>query len=694
MKQILLRKNLLFILLAIFLLNIFCANHAFANQNYLSEALSSSTSETWMLDLWKFSLSAVNIIIIGVLIFLAIVNILHIQYDTYEIKKYLLPLLVAVILANFSLFICRALIEFTQALTNSIFGDVNKVVNGLYAGLHLDAQDLISWVPAVASTTIKTGIGAVIGIPMLLIYLLIGVIISVILSIAILLSSLIFFVRVYVILILAGLAPIAFVLSVIPATQGLFKQWMGWFMKFAFMGPLMALFFRIAGLIGNSGSQSKLGSIIIVFMIIVLLILAFLTPLMLSLGILSLPGMKQLGGVLGKQATKFAEGNATLAKVKGYFGGAQEFRKSRADTEYQKAAAISYEQAQKGVLVAPYRAAKQRAQEAITEGAGPIGAVGAFLKGEKTMSAREQAAISEGFAKQNKASFSSAAGAKKFFDELKNSKIKLSAEIVTALKLAKEGDYLNQEMMDQAWDYANKTKGINKGEVSNGINSVIMGTWDQDIDRKRKLSDFKNPGGNNKDLAKYIAENADAIKNPDTLAKSLSGNIDTITSYLKEDTTSATAKSLIASIAKARTSAHMDPDAIAKLQSADNLVAGIDEIGSALSAKKIPHAQDLQASLRKTITSNINLQGMSPNDIRKQAQEFANAVRAIKELDSSFDPTNKTHIDTFFDTSNKSFSKLSKDDIEDVRNKFYTNISQVGTHAKKYSAQIIAGGTV
>ncbi|MDD3687669.1 MAG: hypothetical protein PHE56_13005 [Bacteroidales bacterium] len=118
-------------------------------------------------------------------------------------------------------------------------------------------------------------------------YTIIGIIVGLVLIILFIALTILLYVRVFVVLILAAVSPLAFISMTIPSTQQFFKQWWTWFLRWVFMGPIIALILKIAAILGNStaaGSTTS-GTLTIVFSfiaIIGLMILALMVPFILG----------------------------------------------------------------------------------------------------------------------------------------------------------------------------------------------------------------------------------------------------------------------------------------------------------------------------------------------------------------------------------------------------------------------------
>lgn len=200
----------------------------------------------WIFTIWNVCLGLVNIVVAGILIFLAFVNILRIQIDTYALKKILPTLIIAVILANFSMLICRMVVDFSDALTKTFAANPKQLAS--------DLQNSMGLVSA------KTGVGIVgfavvsvfISPAVTLIGLLIAFILGVIPGIGILILAFLLFIRTGIIYALVAASPLAFICMALPATQGIFRQWWGQFARWVFMAPVVFFLLKIASMVSST----------------------------------------------------------------------------------------------------------------------------------------------------------------------------------------------------------------------------------------------------------------------------------------------------------------------------------------------------------------------------------------------------------------------------------------------------------
>ena len=208
----------------------------------------------WVIPAWKWSLGLIDLFSVVILLFLGIVNILHIQYDTYNLKKALPLLIVGVILANFSLLVMRMLIDAANILTHSFMGGQDP---GTMAKSMITAAKFGTTNPGFVGSVSTLG------------GLLVAIIFSVFILAAFLILGFMFYMRYAAVILLAIVAPIAFVFMAFPPTQSIFKQWWSWTTKMIFMKPLAFFLLYIAWKIEQSGNMgtSLTGWIIVTFIV-------------------------------------------------------------------------------------------------------------------------------------------------------------------------------------------------------------------------------------------------------------------------------------------------------------------------------------------------------------------------------------------------------------------------------------------
>jgi len=222
----------------------------------------------WVITSWKVVLGLANLALVAILVFLAAVNILNIQYDTYAIKKVLPILIIGVLLADFSLLIIRMLLDFSNILT-MLFTNPENLPQG-----QTPAQFAGSLIKGAKEAMAPGGQqwGAAQGLGVLFIWFLFSLLVMV----AFFILGFMFYIRYIVIIVCAIAAPLAFIAMAFPPTQGFFKQWWGWLTKFIFMKPIAFFFLWVAYEVKKSGAMGSItGWMIMAFLIIAAVIIPF-----------------------------------------------------------------------------------------------------------------------------------------------------------------------------------------------------------------------------------------------------------------------------------------------------------------------------------------------------------------------------------------------------------------------------------
>ncbi len=221
----------------------------------INPATNTSGEKFWIFQVWRFCMSLINSVMVAFLIFLAFVNILRIQMDTYAIKKILPTLVLAVILANFSLLICRAVVDFSDVLVNTFVVDKKQLAQGL-----VDALGLFKGNPkitvGVGSLAVLAVFGAAVGAAGLVV-ILAGIIFALLPGIAILVLAFLLWIRVVVVQVLVAFSPLAFIAMALPMTKTWFARWWGQFANWTFMTVVIFFLLRIVTLI-QSATPGKL----------------------------------------------------------------------------------------------------------------------------------------------------------------------------------------------------------------------------------------------------------------------------------------------------------------------------------------------------------------------------------------------------------------------------------------------------
>lgn len=232
----------------------------------------------WVIASWKVVLGLANMALVVVLAFLAAVNVLHIQYDTYAIKKILPILIIGVLLADFSLLIIRMLLDFSNIVT--LLFTNNQTPADFAKNLIICANNAMSTGSSTSAATIgglnckPMDFGAASGQELGILF--IWFLFSLLVMVAFFILGFMFYIRYVVIIVCAIAAPLAFIAMAFPPTQSFFKQWWGWLMKFIFMKPIAFFFLWIAFQVKQSEAMGSItGWMIMAFLIIAAVIVPF-----------------------------------------------------------------------------------------------------------------------------------------------------------------------------------------------------------------------------------------------------------------------------------------------------------------------------------------------------------------------------------------------------------------------------------
>lgn len=684
------------------------------SENLISKNLKEGGDEPWILSLWNFCLSLVNIFLIGVLIYLGVVNILHINYDTYQIKKFLVPLIIFVVLANFSLFICRAIGDFSSALSGEFIGDPAKLEEGLKVGLGLStkAEDVSGWIYGLANTKAE-GLSGTLNMVAYAGRVIIGIIVSLIASLIIFILSILLYVRIYVVYILAALSPLAFFGFVLPATQGYSRKWFDWFLRFVFMGPIIALVLRVASIIGETsqsgGSVSGWGGIVAFIIVLALIIIAIGVPFAIMGMIFTVPGFKQLGDFAKNRATSFYKQNKFLRGWAGRLtGGGKRLEAEAAKHENLMALRTADEQEQ-GIGGWAKGKIKNIKDKGFIQGG---------LKESGYDYSRYSSAKRQEFAKDYKERVTNAEDAKKLIGKLGSTKE--TAEIEAILNVS--SGYLDQSLINEANDLLQKNKSISTQERDALLTDAIKSRWQDDIQKGKALTQIQNPSGNNADLSKFVMDNLERYGNnkeaQEKALKNSKGVLLSAANSSHNDTSSRNARDFLNT-----NKGKFDSAFQTKIDEANELTKGIDKMSnevanhlssgrfaslSALEAdarsatsstsrqsqKHLAQIKNMQNGFRKTVSTDINIDNVDKGTRKQHIQNIGHAMKAMSDSGITYtggvalDPTNELHREHFFNEM-KRRGHFTTAQTDELRDKFKENYDKFKPNDIRAIKQII-----
>jgi hypothetical protein len=204
---------------------------------------------------WHFVAGLANLFLILIFVAIAIAYILKIE--TFQAKKALPKLIIVALLLNFSLVFVGILVDISNILYNTISkaGGTNFItdlVSGLLGGGWALVASLIAWIVALAvafsipitSPFAQTGFAifmATLNLPTVITWIF-QMIIFMMMSGIFLTYAFLFAARVFVIQILATLAPLAFICLILPQTEKYWREWLQHLLGWISLGLILLLF--------------------------------------------------------------------------------------------------------------------------------------------------------------------------------------------------------------------------------------------------------------------------------------------------------------------------------------------------------------------------------------------------------------------------------------------------------------------
>lgn len=282
----------------------------------------------WVTDVWRWALSVVNVFAAFVLIVMAFANILYPwqALEQFRIRQLLPTFIWGIILANASLFICRAVVTAADLLMSG-------------AGLQVKLDQLfINWgfdpgLLSLGTSAAVFGTGGTGGIGAILYELVISLIFVYLPIFGLIALSFVFYFRTALVLVLTAVSPLAFASIIFPPTRGFLTRWWDWFWKWTFGGVGSWLIIYLASLIQPTAA-AKQGSWP-----------TDILPYMLSLGLVYMAIMApfKLGGAIGGMIEKLGKKGIGMGIGATKFVGGQAYKQAglKATRDFGKATAAS-----------------------------------------------------------------------------------------------------------------------------------------------------------------------------------------------------------------------------------------------------------------------------------------------------------------------------------------------------------------
>ncbi len=181
-------------------------------------------------------------LLIMALIIIAFANALQIDIEQYGLNRMIPKIIISIVLAYASWVIVIFFFDFTNAIQKQAIG-----LLGGSGGLDV-LGDITINTPGAGDIVGK--IGAI----LLLLVILVGVLVC---GVVLLFTLLM---RIVMLSFLLAVAPLAFILNIVPFTSSLYKKWWDEFFKWMFMGPIALVIISLGSVIAASVSNKQFGS--------------------------------------------------------------------------------------------------------------------------------------------------------------------------------------------------------------------------------------------------------------------------------------------------------------------------------------------------------------------------------------------------------------------------------------------------
>lgn len=214
-------------------------------------------------DAWDIARNIANIMFIIAFLVVIISQVTSYGINNYGLKKMIPRLLVGAIAVNVSYYICQLMVDLTNILGYEIEAAMSQIANQIGPSVFGSASQLgaVNTGNGVGNFTtyIVEGALAATGI----VWLIMGPMLAVVLMVLITVVSIIIILllRKALIVLLIVVAPIAFVMYLLPNTEGLFTKWRKMFTSLLFVFPVVGVLFGAGQLASTivlvSGAESQ-----------------------------------------------------------------------------------------------------------------------------------------------------------------------------------------------------------------------------------------------------------------------------------------------------------------------------------------------------------------------------------------------------------------------------------------------------
>lgn len=202
-----------------------------------------ANGECGMLGPWTAMRNIGLTLLVLALIIIAFANVLQIDIEQYGLNRMIPKIIISIILAFASWLIVTFFFDLSKAIQDQSIALLDSGGGGGYGGLTF-MQSLSISTPSAGN--IMANAGSV----LLLLIILVGVLICGV----VLLFTLIL--RIVMLSFLLAVAPLAFILNIVPFTANMYKQWWTEFWKWMFMGPIALVIISLGAVIAASATKT------------------------------------------------------------------------------------------------------------------------------------------------------------------------------------------------------------------------------------------------------------------------------------------------------------------------------------------------------------------------------------------------------------------------------------------------------
>lgn len=205
-----------------------------------------------------FILNLVNLFYILVLLIIAIATIF--DWQPYSARALLPRLVIAILLSNFGLFFVKAIADASQILADGVAGGPEGSVTLASAITEsVSTAQILKQTVVRAAGIVAAWFSSGISVPLSFLYE--ATLPTNWFTVAFMATTVVFWLRIVGIWVLAIFAPFGVAFGVIPATQGYSKTYWRKVISYSFVGPLMIFFIRLAGIVFERLNQvNELGT--------------------------------------------------------------------------------------------------------------------------------------------------------------------------------------------------------------------------------------------------------------------------------------------------------------------------------------------------------------------------------------------------------------------------------------------------